>query len=50
MTPLEIVYDDTWLLAVNKRAGLLVYRSRIDADENDCLLDRLRGQTHGGPP
>lgn len=45
MTPLEIVYEDTCLLAVNKPAGLLVHRSKIAADENDCLLDRLREQT-----
>ncbi|MDR3387123.1 MAG: pseudouridine synthase [Rudaea sp.] len=45
MTPLEIVYEDNLLLAVNKPAGLLVHRSRIAADENDCLLDRLRTQT-----
>jgi tRNA pseudouridine65 synthase len=45
LTPLEIVYEDTCLLAVNKPAGLLVHRSRIAAGENDCLLDRLREQT-----
>jgi tRNA pseudouridine65 synthase len=45
LTPLEIVYEDTCLLAVNKPAGLLVHRSKIAADEKDCLLDRLREQT-----
>ncbi len=45
MTALEIVYEDSGLLAVNKPAGLLVHRSKIAADESDCLLDRLRAQT-----
>jgi len=41
---IEIVYEDEALLAVNKPAGLLVHRSRIAADENDFLLDRLQRQ------
>ncbi len=39
---IDIVFEDETLLAVNKPAGLLVHRSKIAADENDCLLDRLR--------
>ena len=45
MTPVEIVYEDDALLAVNKPAGLLVHRSAIAADENDFLLERLQAQT-----
>lgn len=39
---IDIVFEDETLLAVNKPAGLLVHRSKIAADENDCLVDRLR--------
>jgi tRNA pseudouridine65 synthase len=42
---IDIVFEDETLLAVNKPAGLLVHRSKIAADENDCLLDRLRVRT-----
>jgi tRNA pseudouridine65 synthase len=42
---IEIVHEDDCILAVNKPAGLLVHRSRIAADENDFLLDRLQAQT-----
>lgn len=45
---MEIVYEDAALVAVNKPAGLLVHRSKIAADETDCLLDRLREQA-GAP-
>ena len=41
---IEIIHDDSALLAVNKPAGLLVHRSKIAADEDDFLLDRLREQ------
>ena len=41
---IETVYEDAELLAVNKPAGLLVHRSKIAADEDDFLLDRLRDQ------
>jgi len=43
---LDIVYEDDWLLAVNKPAGLLVHRSGIAAGETDFLLDRV--QAHAG--
>ncbi len=39
---IDIVFEDASLLAVNKPAGLLIHRSKIAADENDFLLDRLR--------
>ena len=42
--PLEIVFEDDALLAVNKPAGLLVHRSAIAADETDFLLERLQRQ------
>jgi tRNA pseudouridine65 synthase len=42
---IEIVYEDAELLAVNKPAGLLVHRSKIAADEDDFLLERLYAQT-----
>jgi tRNA pseudouridine65 synthase len=41
---IEIVHEDTDLLAVNKPAGLLVHRSKIANDETDFLLDRLAAQ------
>jgi tRNA pseudouridine65 synthase len=40
--PIEVVYEDAELLAVNKPAGLLVHRSQIAADESEFLLDRLQ--------
>ena len=45
--PIEILYADEALLAVNKPAGLLVHRSAIAADECDFLLERLRDQVPG---
>lgn len=40
-TPLEIVYEDAYLLAVNKPSGLLSVPGR-GADKQDCLLHRLQ--------
>lgn len=45
---IEVVYEDTELLAVNKPAGLLVHRSTIAADEKVFLLDQVRQQV-GAP-
>lgn len=45
---IEVVYEDTELLAVNKPAGLLVHRSAIAADEKVFLLDQVRQQV-GAP-
>jgi tRNA pseudouridine65 synthase len=42
---IEIIYEDTDLLAVNKPAGLLVHRSKIANDETDFLLDRIKEQS-----
>lgn len=41
---LEILYRDDRYVAVNKPPGLLVHRSRIAADADDFLLQRLRDQ------
>lgn len=45
--PIEILFEDADLLAVNKPAGLLVHRSKIANDETDFLLDRIKEQ-YGG--
>ena len=41
---LEIVYQDDSLVAINKPAGLLVHRSRIDVRATEFALQRLRDQ------
>ena len=42
--PLEIVHQDEWLVAINKPAGLLVHRSRIDVRATEFALQQLRDQ------
>ena len=42
--PLEILYQDQWLVAVNKPAGMLVHRSFLDKYETEFVLQRLRDQ------
>jgi tRNA pseudouridine65 synthase len=42
--PLTLIHDDGQLLAVDKPAGLLVHRTRLDAHEPDDLMTRLRAQ------
>lgn len=42
-SPLEILYRDQCLVAVNKPSGLLVHRTRISRDR-EFLLQRLRNQ------
>ena len=42
MDEIGIVHDDDAIVVVNKPAGLLIHRSKIAADENDFLLDRLQ--------
>ncbi len=37
-----ILYRDEYLVAVDKPPGLLVHRTRLAADEDDALLQRLR--------
>jgi len=43
-TPLEVLYRDEHLLAVNKPPGLVVHRSALCPGETDSVLDRLRWQ------
>ncbi len=47
--PVPILYadDDVWV--VNKPAGLLVHRTRLDAHEEDTLVERLRQQAAWRP-
>jgi tRNA pseudouridine65 synthase len=40
--PIRYADDDVWV--VDKPAGLLVHRSRLDAHEEDTLVERLRQQ------
>src|SRR5690606_4196641 len=61
---LEILYQDTDLIAINKPHGLLVHRSSIASDTSEYALQLLRNQiqqtvypahrldrkTHGGLP
>ena len=42
--PLEIIYQDEHLVAINKPHGLLVHRSPIAADASEFALQRLRDQ------
>lgn len=42
---LEILYQDEYLVAVNKPAGLLVHRTHLAKDEEDAVVQRLRDQT-----
>lgn len=41
---LEILYQDEFLVAINKPNGLLVHRSRIAAQETEFALQKLRDQ------
>lgn len=41
---LEILYKDAWLVAVNKPAGLLVHRTKLDTRATRFLLQELRDQ------
>lgn len=41
---IEILYSDSYIVAVNKPAGLLVHRTRIAEEENDFLLQKVRDQ------
>jgi len=42
--PLDIIYQDQWLVAINKPAGLLVHRTNIDRHETRFALQILRRQ------
>ena len=41
---LEILYQDQWLVAINKPSGLLVHRSMIDRHETRFAIQLLRDQ------
>ncbi|MDQ6997689.1 MAG: tRNA pseudouridine(65) synthase TruC [Mariprofundus sp.] len=41
---LDILYQDEWLIAINKPAGLLVHRSMIDRHETRFAMQMLRDQ------
>lgn len=42
--PLEILYEDEWIIAINKPAGLLVHRSSIATNTDVYALQILRDQ------
>ncbi|MFC0308385.1 tRNA pseudouridine(65) synthase TruC [Gallibacterium trehalosifermentans] len=42
--PLEILYQDEFLIAVNKPAGMLVHRSWLDKHETEFVMQTLRDQ------
>ncbi|MCO4844562.1 MAG: tRNA pseudouridine(65) synthase TruC [Sulfurovum sp.] len=44
INPLEILYQDTYLVAINKPSGLLVHKSPIDKHETQFALQMLRDQ------
>ena len=39
---LEIIYQDDWLVAVNKPSGWLVHRSWLDRDEKVVVMQTVR--------
>lgn len=41
---LEIIYQDEYLVAVNKPAGMLVHRSWLDKHETQFVMQTLRDQ------
>ena len=41
---LEILYQDEWLVAVNKPSGWLVHRSWLDRDEKVVVMQTVRDQ------
>ena len=44
LEPLEILYQDEYLVAINKPSGLLVHKSPIDKHETRFALQELRDQ------
>jgi tRNA pseudouridine65 synthase len=42
---LDILFQDDFIVAVNKPAGLLVHRTHLAKDEEDAVVQRLRDQT-----
>ncbi|MDW2980072.1 pseudouridine synthase [Rhodanobacter sp. KK11] len=47
MTPIEILYQDDALIAVNKPANLAVHRSKMVGNTEELLIDLLREQVGG---
>lgn len=47
LPPLDLLFMDADLVAVNKPPGLAVHRSRLVGDDDDYLMDRLRLQVEG---
>ncbi|MFW6342192.1 MAG: pseudouridine synthase [Halothiobacillaceae bacterium] len=45
--PLQVLYQDDWLLAVHKPAGLLLHRSEIDRHETEFALQYARALNGG---
>lgn len=43
-TELELVYEDDYLIAINKPAGLLVHRTKLARDVREFALQTLRNQ------
>src|SRR5690554_1795693 len=43
-TELEIVYEDEYIIAINKPAGLLVHRTKLARDAKEFALQLLRDQ------
>lgn len=41
---LEIIYQDEYVVAVNKPAGMLVHRSWLDSKETVFVMQTLRDQ------
>ena len=41
---LDIIYQDEWLVAVNKPAGWLVHRSWLDRKEKVVVMQTVRDQ------
>ncbi len=41
---LQILYQDQWIVAINKPAGMLVHRSFLDKHETVFVLQTLRNQ------
>ncbi len=44
LQPLDILYKDDYLIAVNKPAGMLVHRSWLDKHETQFVMQTLRDQ------
>ena len=44
ITPLEILYQDEYIVAINKPTGLLVHKSPIDRHETEFALQMVRDQ------